>query len=332
MAKARRRRPPNRTKRRPSTRDAEPRTVTFGGPTGVAPTRTFVSPSRKARRSAMLRGAVAAGAALGFLVAVFVMVSRGGGDKRTPNLVARPISAKVLSPAVKYRTGAGTDLTDLGTGDKLRENAVIETDETGLGEFHYADGSLMRVGPTSNYTLKKSRTHGNARDIEGKLVSGKTWHRVTPKDADYKVAVTGATGTVVGTSFAVVCPTEFDCVYTVVRGHVRVEAESDQTAELRAGDQVAVKFGRLDPVKHLTDDEIKNDPWIAQNLNLDGENTPPATDETTTTLEGETTTTIEGQTTIPGIGGPRTGTTTRTPTTRGNSGGGTPPPPPPGPG
>lgn len=276
----------------------------------------------------MIRAGAVGGAAIGLLVALFMMIGGGGGGGGSADLVAKPVDAKVLSPGVKFRQGGGA-AAELGTGDALNEGVVIETDETGLAEFRYADDSLLRVGPGSNYTLDKTRATSNARDIVGKLATGKTWHVVTPKDADYAIRVTGATGTVVGTTVSVVCATEFDCAYTVIRGRLEVDAESEQEAELEAGDQVQVKFGRLDPVRRLTAEEMAADPWIAQNLNLDGEivEVPP---ETTTTLEGETTTTLEGvpgETTVPG----RTGTT-RTVTTRDNGGGtppGTSPPPPP---
>jgi hypothetical protein len=72
----------------------------------------------------MIRGGIAAGAAVGFLVAVFVVVGGGGGSKAV-NLTARPVSAKVLAPTVKYRTSSGADPQELGTDDTLKEKAVI---------------------------------------------------------------------------------------------------------------------------------------------------------------------------------------------------------------
>jgi hypothetical protein len=286
-------------------------------------TRTFVAPSRKARRATMIRTAVIAGAALGFLIAVFLFVGRGGNSNTT--LATRPVTAKVLSPSVKYRASAGAVLGDLQSSDKLREKAVIETDPTGLGEFKYADGSIVRVGPSSNFSFTKTRSEGSKRDIASRLVTGKSWHRVTPgfgESSNYQVTVLGATGKVVGTSFATVCPIETDCFYTLVRGRLKVEDSANHTADLKAGDQVEVKFGRLDPVKHLTDEELAADPWITQNLTLDGDSAPAAVDETTTTIEGETTTTLPGETTLTSTGGALpTNVTTR--------GGATPPPPPP---
>src|SRR5437763_17164397 len=134
MAKARRRRPPNRTKRRPPTREAAPRESGWAG----APTRTFVSPSRRARRAAMIRGGVAAGAALGLIIAVLVIAGGRSGSKDV-KLAARPLTAKVLAPTVRSRTSSGTNPAEVGTGDNINEKAVIETDATGLGEFTYTD-------------------------------------------------------------------------------------------------------------------------------------------------------------------------------------------------
>ena len=129
---------------------------------------------------------------------------------------------------------------------------------------------------------------------------GKTWHRVTPKDADYAVKVTGATGTVVGTSISVVCPARPTASTRSCKGQLRRRTPCRTSdAELEAGDQVEVKFGRIEPVRRLTAEEMAADPWIAQNMTLDGE-TAPSIAETTTTIEGETTTTLRGETTIPG--------------------------------
>jgi ferric-dicitrate binding protein FerR (iron transport regulator) len=287
-------------------------------------TRTFVAPSRKARRANILRTAAVIGAAVGFLIVVFVLV--GGGGNSDTKLTARPLTAKVLSPTVKFRTSSGATLTELQSSDKLNEKAVIETDATGLGEFEYADHSIVRVGPSSNFSFTKARSEGSKRDIANRLVTGKAWNRVTPgfgESSNYQATVLGATGTVVGTSFAVVCPSETDCFYTLVKGRMRIEDSANHTADLKAGDQVEVKFGRLDPVKHLTDAELAGDSWITQNLNLDGDTTTPTSEETTTSVTGETTTsiTLPGQTTLPGAA-----TTSRSGTTRIIP---VPPPPPP---
>ncbi len=296
----------------------------MGGPASMGATRTFVAPSRRARRATMIRAAIAVGAGLGFLIAVFVIVGGGGGGES--KLTARPLTGKVLSPSVKYRAASGGVLTELSSSDKLNEKAVIETDVTGLGEFRYADGSVMRVGPDSNYSLTRARSEGSKRDIASRLVKGKSWHRVTPgfgESSDYQITVLGATGEVIGTSFSVVCPAETDCFYTVVKGRMKVEDAAKRTADLKAGDQVEVKFGRLDPVKHLTDEELAADAWITQNLTLDGDSTLPLPpEETTTSIDGESTTTVFGQTTLTSVGGGPL------PTLR-SSGGNPPPPPPP---
>ncbi|HZN15658.1 MAG TPA: FecR domain-containing protein [Acidimicrobiales bacterium] len=274
--------------------------------------RSYVGPSRRARRQQLIRIAALVGGGLGFLIAVFVIVGGGGGGGS--KLATTSLTAKVLSPTVKFRSSSGADPVVLQSSDRLREKAVIETDATGLGEFRYADGSIVRVGPSSNYSLTRARTEGTKRDIAGRLVTGRSWHRVVPrsgKDNDYQVTVLGATGRVEGTSFATVCPVETDCFYTVAKGFVIVKDAAGRDAELHAGDQVEVKFGRLDPVKHLTAEELGSDPWIAQNTTLDGDDALPSTEATVTTLAEETTTTLLGDTTTSVAGQPTTGTTTR---------------------
>jgi ferric-dicitrate binding protein FerR (iron transport regulator) len=326
MAKTKRRRPSQRSKRRPPAQQAPPR---LGAPYETAPTRTFVAPSRAAKRTRYVRAGIASGAALGLLLAIFVIAGNGGGGALKP----RPVTGKVLAPTVKTRTDSSSDPLEMASGDELREGSVVETDATGLGEFTYADGSLLRVGASSNYTLTHARSQSNKRDITGKLVTGKTWHRVAPqsdKSSLYEISVLGAVGKVTGTSFAVTCEVETDCFYTVVKGKVRVTDAVKQTADLNAGDRIEIKFGRLDAVKHLTPEEIGSDPWIAQNITLDGDTAPPSTEGTTTTLFEETTTTLFGETTTSGVGG--VVTTSRTGTTQRNGGATPPPPPPPSPG
>jgi hypothetical protein len=286
-----------------------------------------VRPSRRARRAQYTRTAAVGGAALGVLVALIIIVKGPGGT----SLPARSVTAKVLSTTVNARSGAGAALRELQDGDTVRENAVIETDAAGLGEFKYADGSVLRVGPSSEVSLTRARTNGKRRQIASRLVSGKSWHHVAKKGGgnQYAVSVLGATGDVKGTSFAVECEVENDCTYTLVSGRLHVKDVADHDADLRDGDQVEVKFGRLEPVRHLSDVELGSNAWVAQNISLDGGTAPPTTEESTTTsvddtttstAPGDTTTTVAGQVTVT----TRTGTVT----TRA-SGGPSPTPPPP---
>lgn len=322
MAKTRRRRPPNRTKSRPPTRAAAPRV----GQAQPQPTqRMYVGPSRRARRAQYTRTAAVAGAALGLLIAVLVITRGGGGS-----LPIRPVTAKVLSTTVQAKPSAGGTVRTLSDGDTVKENAVIETDAAGMGEFQYADGSVFRVGPSSEYSLTKARTNGSRREIASRVVSGKSWQHVAKKSGSskYEVSVLGATGQVKGTSFAVECSVENDCTYTLVKGKLHLKDAVGHTADMNDGDQVEVKFGRLEPPSHLSDAELGADPWIAQNITLDGGTAPPTSEETTTSLEdttttagGDTTTTLLGATTVPVQPGVTTGTTARS----GGTGGTTPP-------
>jgi hypothetical protein len=325
MAKTRRRRPANRAgKRRPSLNEATQRLAPLGvaAPTAAVPMNR--PKSRRAQRQQMIRTGIIAGVAVGVIGAIVLVFGRGGSTTLKPT----DVTGKVLSATVQQQAKGSAGYALLRDGAKLAADTSIKTDENGLGEFEYKDGSIMRVGPSSTATLNKMRTGGSKRDIANHLTTGKMWNHVQSRSGSgnhYQTAVLGANSEVTGTSYATEClVAETDCTYTVVAGHVRVTDSSGHTETLGPNDRIEVQFGRLGDVHQLSGDELAADSWIAQNMALDGTalSTTTSSEDTTTTITGETTTTIFGETTLI----PVTGTTIRgTATTRPSSPGTTAP-------
>jgi hypothetical protein len=154
------------------------------------------------------------------------------------------------------------------TASPVAVGETVRTDETGLSEVRFADGSYTRVGPSSELTIVELSTAEAQRSITS-LDIAETWHRVkelAAEDSTYQVQTPVGTASVRGTVFSVVCTSVTECTFTVLEGEVDVELEDGRTVTVSAFQRLTV------PGEEATSfpvDLIQADPWIMKNLELD---------------------------------------------------------------
>src|SRR5207245_2161933 len=103
------------------------------------------------------------------------------------------------------------------------------------------------------------------------LDSGRAWSRVrriTSSDGGYEISTPVATAAVRGTAFDVDCRTAtVACTFTVVDGTVAVIPKGGSEIILRAGQSLIVRVdGTVERAPDRTADDLRQDPWLAQNL------------------------------------------------------------------
>lgn len=105
------------------------------------------------------------------------------------------------------------------------EGDIVSTDDGGLAEVLFPDGSFMRVGPASEVTI----TELGAADVQRTSIAldiGETWHNVqdlVAEDAVYEVVTPVGVASVKGTVFGVVCVEGPSCEFIVLDGEVDVD-------------------------------------------------------------------------------------------------------------
>jgi hypothetical protein len=198
-------------------------------------------------------------------------------------IVARPVPAssiadlEVIEDRVELTPEGSDEFEEARTGQSLEEGIRLRTDRTGLAAISYADGSLTRVGPSTEFELTTLRTGGPERQIVGRLEAGQTFHRVTEvtgSSSRFEVETSKAVAAVRGTEFAVQCVIRDQCEIGVVEGRVAVRTPDGREVEVPAGRRVTVtgegQIGRLELLS-------RSDPWIETNQELD--RTGPTTPE-----------------------------------------------------
>jgi len=209
------------------------------------------------KRKPLVLGLLAAVLAL-FLATVVIL---------RPTNASAFASVDVLEDTVSARQNDGpfrpiSAATSLGAGTSLK------TDATGMAEIDYFDGSLMRLGPGSEYSLETLQ-EGDSKAIVGNLEIGRTFHRVNELSGSqrYEVRSANAVASVRGTEFLVVCETRGQCEFGVIEGAVAVTSrESGQPVLLQPGQEVTVnESGTLSEVRPLD----LTDAWLSLNLQID---------------------------------------------------------------
>ena len=222
--------------------------------------------------------------ALALVVAVpivGVLLFRGAGESGDPSAVLDVVEELVEhSTGGEYRTATDGDVVEVGHS--------VRTDDAGAARLDYADGSLARLGPDTEFTLVALDQGAGERQVRAELEVGETWHRVVDlsgsddePDGSYEVQTAVATAAVRGTGFAVVCLVRDVCTFTVAEGEVEVTGLDGESVVLGPGGRLTVTAGEVGTAEQLSPDELRSDPWIEENLDLDAElPDDPVDDET----------------------------------------------------
>jgi hypothetical protein len=186
----------------------------------------------------------------------------------------------VLAAAVELKLPGDAGYGPISSSVDLAAGSAIRTSTTGLAEVGFADGSLTRVGPDSDYSLSTLEIGADRRQIVGRLDLGRTFHRVskvTGSDSRFEVHTSKAVAAVRGTAFAVQCLTAASCEVAVTEGTVAVITPDGRSVDVTAGHRVVIDAeGSMGAVERIP----RGDDWIEQN------STPAASVTTTSSPAG----------------------------------------------
>lgn len=210
------------------------------------------------RRKPLVLGILAAVLAL-FLATVVVLRPTSASDLA---------SVEALEPTV--RLGPSADqLHEVEDREPVDEGDFLETDRTGMAQVDYFDGSLVRVGPGSEYRFE-TLEEGDGQAVVGGLDIGRTFHRVSELSGSqrYEVRTANAVASVRGTEFLVICEIRNVCEIGVISGSVEVISRvTGQRVLLGPGQEITVfADGTLSEVRPLD----LTDAWLLLNLRIDG--------------------------------------------------------------
>jgi hypothetical protein len=181
---------------------------------------------------------------------------------------------KVQAAQVTIKKKGKSSYVAAKDGQTLEQGDAIKTDTAGRAEIDYTDGSLTRLGSSTEFTITKLTDKRGGRQTQGSLSVGETWNRAAKvsETGSFEVRAGGTTAAVEGTAFAVVCVNDtgkLTCTFTDVVDNVVVTTSDGAVAQLEPAKSVVVTQGNLGTINTLTYDQLANNVFIAGNLALD---------------------------------------------------------------
>ncbi|MEY2423265.1 MAG: hypothetical protein QOI95_3332 [Acidimicrobiaceae bacterium] len=201
----------------------------------------------------------------------------GGGGGKAASSSSSTARLQIRDQAAQLRVKAAADFAAANDGQALALGDTVKTNGTGFAQVDYGDGSLTRIDSDAQFTVTDLTTAGQAQRVVGSLDGGRAWSnvkKITSSDGRYEVDTNVATASVRGTHFDTDCrAASGSCTFTVVDGTVAVTPTGKTEIALNAGQAVIVhRDGTVERLTDRTLDELRTDPWIAQNIDLDGGN------------------------------------------------------------
>ncbi|MFA5127680.1 MAG: FecR domain-containing protein [Patescibacteria group bacterium] len=147
-----------------------------------------------------------------------------------------------------YLTATNTPSTTLLTGDELNEGAQVETNETGLANIVFPDGSVARLDSNTRVVISVGSYNETNKtlSVRLKLAAGNMWSKIiklaTP-ESFWEVQTSNAVAAVRGTAFGV----SFAKDATTIIGsehQVTVRALNPATGEAIIGQEAVVGEGK----------------------------------------------------------------------------------------
>ena len=212
--------------------------------------------------------------AVGTLAAVAAPASAKSKTKTKTTTPAPALAnLKVQAAAVTVKASGKTKFVAAKDGQALRQGDAVKTDAAGKAEIDYTDGSLTRLGSSTEFTITKLTNDRGGRQTEGTITVGETWSRASKvsETSSFEVKAGGTTAAVEGTAFSFTCTLvsgKLDCTVIAVVDTVKVTG-ANGTAELPPATKLVSVSGNLGPVLNLTYDDLNGNVQIAGNLLLD---------------------------------------------------------------
>ena len=159
-------------------------------------------------------------------------------------------------------------------GQVLRQGDSLKTDAAGKAEIDYTDGSLTRLGSSTEFTITKLTNKQGGRQTEGTITIGETWSRASKvsETSSFEVKAGGTTAAVEGTAFAFNCTLvngQLSCTVIAVVDIVKVSSANGGQVELTPATSVISVGGNLGSIVKLSYDDLAGNVLISGNLLLD---------------------------------------------------------------
>ncbi|MET0420328.1 MAG: FecR domain-containing protein [Acidimicrobiia bacterium] len=200
-----------------------------------------------------------------------------GGSAAEPSLAAAQASTTplaklhIIRPAVELRAKGNTEFRAARDGATLRQGDALRTDAAGFVEVEYADGSLTRLGPSTEFSIARLTEERGGRQTRGSITVGDTWNRAAKvtESGSFEMQSGRTTAAVEGTAFAFSCTAPGTCDITDVVDNVNVTTTTGQRAALTPATSIVAVNDVLSPATHLTREQMLANPFFVENLLLD---------------------------------------------------------------
>lgn len=163
---------------------------------------------------------LARGLALGAAAAVVLLAS---------TIEAGPAAQVPKATFIKgdVQAGPAGALAKLKRGSIIAAGSVVKTGDGARAELTFPDGSVVRIGPSSELRLDAAAFDGKTKTVkvEAEVVGGSAWAKVATlvgQDAQFKVKTQNAVAGVRGTIFRVNVESDEATVVKVYNGSVAV--------------------------------------------------------------------------------------------------------------
>ena len=183
------------------------------------------------RNSRALRGLAALLVAVGGVALVGGELAHAADQSTSKSVLA---NLKVQATGVEIKVKGATSYTAAKDGQALKQGDALKTDATGRAEISYTDGSLTRLGESTEFAITKLTDKKGARQTQGTLTVGSTWNRAAKvsESGSFEIKAGGATAAVEGTAFVVSCPPgatpgagPVSCAVTAVVDNISVDSD-----------------------------------------------------------------------------------------------------------
>lgn len=169
-----------------------------------------------------------------------------GGGRPGPDAVIEGevlAALDVIDTRTDWRDVGAEDYVEAVDGQGLVAGDGVRTDDTGFAEVAYADGSLTRLEPSTEFAVVSLAGDATLPEIRVELDTGRVWNRVntvTGTRGKFEVETSVGVAAVRGTAFGVECNPADVCTFTVTDGFVVVTTPDGRQIEIRAGETVTL--------------------------------------------------------------------------------------------
>ncbi len=165
------------------------------------------------------------------LVATIAVAGLGSGWAQAANTGKKSAvlaTLKIQTDGVQVKAKGSSGFVAAKEGQDLKQGDALKTDATGRAEIAYTDGSLTRLGESTEFSITKLTNKKGARQTQGTLTVGSTWNRAAKvsESGSFEIKAGGATAAVEGTAFVVSCAQAgVACSITAVVDDISVDSD-----------------------------------------------------------------------------------------------------------